>query len=82
MPKRHVSHHLGSATVIVRKKQTQGLETHCLEPHPSSLSLEQERKHTGLKTCRLKPCPSLLLWGLQTFSQASKWVIVGQNRRW
>ena len=80
MPKQRVSHHLGSATVIVRKKQTQGLETHCLEPHPSSLSSEQERKHTGLKTCRLEPRPSLLLlWGLQTTSQASKWLVGPQN---
>ena len=67
MPKQCVSHHFGSATVIVRNKQTQGLETRHLEPHPLSLSLEQERKHTGLKMCCLKPCPSLLLlWELQT----------------
>ena len=46
MPKRRVSRRLGSAAVVVRKKQTQELETRRLKPHPSSSSSEQEIKHT------------------------------------
>ena len=73
MPKRRVSHHLGSATVIVRNKQTQGLETHRLEPCPSLLLL------WGLQTISRA---SNSWWGLKMGDGGSKQEVVGANGDW
>ena len=88
MPKRCETRHLGSAAVVVRKKQTQGLKTHHLKPHPLSSSLEQESTQ-GSRHVVSSPVPPCCccggckpLAGPQTVGGASKWVMVGQNRRW